>query len=394
MNPLALSNLLHKPIRTAVAVSGVTFAVVLMFMQLGFLGAVTKTANIIYGALDFDVLLRSPTYVHVTIPGSFPDHRLRQAASAEGVVDTAPFHVGITTWRSAKEDPKTKTHQSWGMMTMGVRLGTQPFQDPELMEKIAFLRSNRAVIIDRKSKPKYGPKVGKAFSSEDHGVKTEMTNLEVEIVETFELGTGLAANAAVVMNEVGFERVVPLQRRENISLGLIQLEDDLTDNEIEAVADRIRERLKREKDVVVLSRKEVLDREKSYWLYDKSIGIIFMMGVAVAFIVGIAIVYQVLATDVANQIGEYATLKAMGYPNSYLASVVVNQATFLAVLGYITGWILSVGLFWVTSSLAKIPIQMDPLTMVVVFIVTLLMCVFSGLLALRKAYAAEPADLF
>jgi putative ABC transport system permease protein len=84
----------------------------------------------------------------------------------------------------------------------------------------------------------------------------------------------------------------------------------------------------------------------------------------------------------------------MGYPNSYLASVVVNQATFLAVLGYITGWILSVGLFWVTSSLAKIPIQMDPLTMVVVFIVTLLMCVFSGLLALRKAYAAEPADLF
>ena len=215
-----------------------------------------------------------------------------------------------------------------------------------------------------------------------------------EIVETFELGTGLAANAAVVMNEVGFERVVPLQRRENISLGLIQLEDDLTDNEIEAVADRIRERLKREKDVVVLSRKEVLDREKSYWLYDKSIGIIFMMGVAVAFIVGIAIVYQVLATDVANQIGEYATLKAMGYPNSYLASVVVNQATFLAVLGYITGWILSVGLFWVTSSLAKIPIQMDPLTMVVVFIVTLLMCVFSGLLALRKAYAAEPADLF
>ncbi|MEM7316872.1 MAG: hypothetical protein AAF497_27385, partial [Planctomycetota bacterium] len=85
MNALALANLKHKPIRTAVAVSGVTFAVVLMFMQLGFLGAVTKTANIIYGALDFDILLCSPTYVHVSIPGTFPDHRLRQAASVPGV---------------------------------------------------------------------------------------------------------------------------------------------------------------------------------------------------------------------------------------------------------------------------------------------------------------------
>ena len=57
--PLALHNLLHQPLQTGVSVAGVAFALLLVFMQLGFMGAVAHTATNVLGALDFDVLVRA-----------------------------------------------------------------------------------------------------------------------------------------------------------------------------------------------------------------------------------------------------------------------------------------------------------------------------------------------
>ena len=74
--PLAWKNLIYNKVRTAVALAGVGFAVILIFMQMGFLGAVRKTATQIYDALDFDLMLRSPAYLHLTEPRSFPRERV------------------------------------------------------------------------------------------------------------------------------------------------------------------------------------------------------------------------------------------------------------------------------------------------------------------------------
>ena len=52
--PLAWKNLTHNKVRTAIGVAGVGFAVILIFMQMGFKGAIKKTATQIYDALDFD----------------------------------------------------------------------------------------------------------------------------------------------------------------------------------------------------------------------------------------------------------------------------------------------------------------------------------------------------
>ncbi|MGB6045532.1 MAG: DevC protein, partial [Pirellulales bacterium] len=75
---LALQNLAQNKARTCVATAGVTFAVVLIFMQLGFLGATRRTATLIYDGLDFDIVLRSPSYVHLTDARTLPRERLLQ----------------------------------------------------------------------------------------------------------------------------------------------------------------------------------------------------------------------------------------------------------------------------------------------------------------------------
>src|SRR4029078_11475092 len=102
--PLAWQNLVYNKVRTAVALAGVGFAVILIFMQLGFLGAVRKTATQIYDPLDFDLMLRSPAYLHLTEPRSFPRDRLLQAASLPEVAKARTFYLGLSEWQAPQPD--------------------------------------------------------------------------------------------------------------------------------------------------------------------------------------------------------------------------------------------------------------------------------------------------
>ena len=114
----------------------------------------------------------------------------------------------------------------------------------------------------------------------------------------------------------------------------------------------------------------------------------------VAFVVGIAIVYQVLSSDVARLLPEYATLKAMGYRNGYLAWVVLQQALALALLAFVAGLSISLILYSITALVTGVPISMTLENLLLVFAMSILMCTVSGIAAIRKAFQAEPADLF
>src|SRR4051812_42340899 len=98
--PLAWHNLVHDWLRSLVAIAGVSFAVVLIFMQLGFYGSVIQTATLIYSELKFDVVLRSAEYLHFSKPGFLPRTRLYQALGVEGVESTAPFYINYLPWRN------------------------------------------------------------------------------------------------------------------------------------------------------------------------------------------------------------------------------------------------------------------------------------------------------
>jgi putative ABC transport system permease protein len=106
------------------------------------------------------------------------------------------------------------------------------------------------------------------------------------------------------------------------------------------------------------------------------------------------IVYQILYADVSDHLAEYATLKAMGYGDSYLFGVVFKEALLLSVLGYIPGLAISQGLYVVTAQNTRLPIAMTLERMVMVFIFTIIMCCISGSLAMRRIRSADPAEVF
>ena len=402
--PLAWKNLVHNKVRTAVALAGVGFAVVLMFMQIGFKSAIRKTATQIYDALDFDLLLRSPAYLHLTDPRTFPRVRVYQGASLPEVDIARPFYLGLSEWQ-APQPPKTEENPwqgDWrGIICMGCDPNDPAFTVPEIREQARKLTDRRYVLVDRKSKKEFGPANGVQFGDDDLGVKTALGKGRFEIVGTFELGTGLACNGACLTNTEGFARACYWQSRDDVNFGLIRLKDGAN---LEAAQHRLQDLLGRPfaegppsstpADVEVLTRAEVNQREERRWVDETPLGKIFNMGVYIALFVGVAIVYQVLSTDIASMMSEYATLKAMGYGNSYLTGVVLQQAVLLALAGYVPSIIVSRILYAVVGASSGMPMFLSWQIAVTVVILAVVMCVLSGVAALRKLFQADPADLF
>ena len=388
---LAWRNLVHNRVRTLVAVAGVTFAVVLIFMQLGFFGAVETSATVVYSALDFDLCIRSKDYLHFADSRSFPAARLKQAEGVTGVKTVSPYYVGIRLWRN----PQPKKGEEYGVMVMGFRPQDPVFlrEDIQASARQLLVQEN-VVLIDRLTRPEFGPMNGRRFGDEDIGVETEVMHRRVRLVGHFHLGTGFASNGAVLMTDRGYARVSPGQSlKNNVCLGLIKIEKGANPAEVAA---RLRAALPggRTPDVEVLTREEVLDIERNRWVGRTSFGLIFQLGVGVALFVGTAIVYQVLSADVTSLMPEYATLKAMGYDNTYLMKVILQQAVVLSLLGFLPGWGIALLLYYVTSEGAGIPIQMTQQNLLMVLALSVAMCALSGLGAARKTFDADPAELF
>jgi putative ABC transport system permease protein len=245
------------------------------------------------------------------------------------------------------------------------------------------------LLIDTKSRREFGPRNAAEFGPADVGEQVELTGRRVEIAGYYTCGAGLSSAGTAILNDDGLRQASPFVPSGLISLGLIDVQ---TGQNPEELAARLQNLFG--DDVDVKSRRGVLRDELTYWVDETNYGLIFQTGVVLALIVGTAIVYQVLASDVASKLPEYATLKAIGYSNQYLASVVLQQALILAVAGYLCGIVISLGLYLVTSAGAQIPIRMTATNASIVLALSLVMCVGSGLGALRKAFRADPADLF
>src|SRR5215831_16574319 len=128
--PLAWHNLLHQPVRSGVALLGVMFAAVLMFMQLGFLEAVKASATVTYDILSFDICIRSRDYSRLTDARSFDRARLSQALEVPGVATATPLWVGVFSWRSPK------TGEPRAILALGVPDAAVVFREEGLQERV------------------------------------------------------------------------------------------------------------------------------------------------------------------------------------------------------------------------------------------------------------------
>jgi putative ABC transport system permease protein len=217
-----------------------------------------------------------------------------------------------------------------------------------------------------------------------------MGNRRTNVIGLFELGSTLFTKGYVVMSDWNYKQYSKNKgdSLNNISVGLLTLEPGANPIQVQA---KLRGNLPNT--IEVLTRKELILKEMQFWEADPS-GIVLTFGAVIGFVVGVIVVYQVLYTDVAEHLPEYATLKAIGYSDQALLRVVLQEALILAVLGFVPGTITSVGVYQLLSALTRIPLTLRPDVAIQVFILTIFMCALSGAIAMRKLRTADPADVF
>jgi putative ABC transport system permease protein len=381
--PLAWLQLKRETVRLLIALAGIGFAVILMFIQLGFQDALFDSAVSFHESLQGDVFLISPQSTALIAMRTFSQRRLYQALGYAGVESVSPIYLDFALWKN----PVKRNTRS--ILAIGINPETPVF-GPEVLPTLEPIRLTDTVLFDQKSREEFGP-IAQLFNA-GNPVITEVSGRRVTVGGLFTLGASFGADGNFVTSDLNFLRIFDQRQEGQIDVGTIKLKSGAN---VQSVMNALKRDMETTtKDVRVFSKQEFVEFERNYWKSSTAIGFIFTLGTAIGFVVGTVIVYQILYTDVSDHLAEYATLKAMGYKNLYLLSVVFQEALILSVLGYIPGFLLSFGLYILTRNATSLPIAMTLPRAILVFCLAVVMCMISGAVAVRKVQDADPADIF
>ena len=393
--PLAWRNLTHRGGALAVASAGVGFAVVLMFMQTGFRNALFDSTVEIIRALDADIVVVSRASYSISSARRFPLARLHAAARTAGVRAATPIYLETyaAVLRRGKQNGRSRP-KPYGrgrpIRAIGCDIRAMWFDRQGPQQHAHRLAERGTAIFDRRGKAAYGVDSTRLDGGEI--IERELAGRRVKLVGAFELSTDFANEGNLLMSRESFAHFFPHRVRGGDPLSLVDIGAIRCDGSAEDVARRLNAQLP--DDVLVFTKDDFVRREIRFWNHSTPIGMIFNVGVAMGFLVGGIICYQIIFTNLNSLMPEFATLKAMGYEASYFTTLVLFEAFYLSLFGYIPGLIFSVGLYQVLRASTGLLMMLTIPRALWVFALTLLMCVVSGALAMRKLQSADPASLF
>ena len=370
-----------EKMRFLVAVLGVTLAVILILVQIGFRDSMLETSLRYHRLGHYQLALVSPTTTTLIQTHPFSGRRLYQVMAADGVEQVAPVYAAQANWK----DPDTGENMQ--IFALGLDPSTEVFDIPEVNRQRDLIKLRDYFLFDTASRLEFGPVV-EIFERE--GVASaEVNNQGVEVRGLFTLGTSFGINGSIISSVDNFLRLFPDRTRGMVDVGFIQLGSGV---DPDAMRERLNEYLPA--DVRVMTRQDFQKMELDFWNTISPVGGVFGFGIVVGLVVGAIIVYQILFADVNDHMAEYAPLPAMGYSNLSLSSIVIQQAVILAILGFLIGFLSSWYLYGLIGDFIRVEMAMTFERGLNVLGLTLLMCAVSALLAQRKVWSADPADIF
>ncbi len=401
--PLAWANLTHDRLRFGLFVMGISFAVILMFVQLGFRNALLDSNTQLHDKLRCDLVLISPNRQSVAMVDSFPRRRLEQVRTVPGVTGVYPMYIDNAFGQLRDTNP-TDRGPSRGIRSIGIDPTAHLLDLPELdpagphaaklvTPGTAFYDTRTKADPDRPGQTLYGPLAD--------GTETELSKSKLRIVGSVTIGTDFTCDGTLVMSEQTF--IDTLRRpftfpsdspAANVDLGLVRLHPDADREQVKAAIRKAVSTGEADADVDVFTVDELKEREQTFWLNNTPIGFAFGFGTFMGFAVGVVICYQILSGDVTDHLPQYATLKAVGYGNGFLAWVVLQESLILAVMGFAVGLGVSWAAYELLAATTGMPLRMTPDRIAWVFVGTVAMCAASGMVALIGLLRADPADVF
>ena len=378
--PIGWLQLVHNRPRFAAALAGVAFANVLVFVQLGIMASMGTATLKPYGFFRADIMISARDANALTEGGNVPRQWLVQALGDPDVVDGMGLFIGNVTWDRALRDIS--------FTTFGVDPARPGFLAPAMAEDAALLELRDAVLIDRLSRGL--PREQAAAIGPQAPLSFETQGRTVVAYGTFAGGGGFGGDGYMLLSDQTFLSLFPARRSAAPDHILLHLRPGA---DPQAVAARLRTAI-HDPGLRIRSYADAGAEDLRYQQTKRPTGVIFGFGVLIGVLVGLVIVYQVLSTDVADHLREYATFKAMGYGPRFFLSIVFEEALVLGVLGFIPGFLIGTGILTLMGRVTTLPLKMTATMAITVFVGTIFFSVLSGAIATRRLAAADPADLF
>ncbi|MEL7058397.1 MAG: ABC transporter permease DevC [Acidobacteriota bacterium] len=377
---VAWRQLSHQPAKLLAASAGVVVAVMLMLVQLGIREGAISSGVAFSHRLDADLVVVSLATETIFRSGQFPRRLLYRLPSDPAVAAISEVYMGQAQWRN----PWTGIQHPisvYGLSPRRTMVDLPGFAD------VLELELADQFVFDALSRTSYGPVVTSVAS--DGPLFAEVNGRRIRVIDTVAVGVSFSVDGNLYGTPANFLRLLPSRDAGAIDLGLVRL---VPGSNVEAARERLQELLGRE--ARILSRNQLIEEEIAFLRSNAPIDFIFGMGTVVGFFIGFVVVYQILYTEVTHHLPQLATLKATGFTDGYLLKLVLWQALSLSCFGYLPGFALAVGVYQLAESQIQMPMSMTPARALGVWGATVIMCGFSAMVAVRRAWQADPAEVF
>lgn len=370
---LATKSLLHDKLRFIITVSGVAFAVTLVFVQVGLFLGLMDNASLTINQIDADLWVTSHNTPNVDFAHTFPETYVKRVRSIPGVGradNLIVWFMNVSLPTGAVEGTEAyalENFERWNF-PQGLAEGN-----------LADLRRGPYFVVDDSAKKRWG-----AFQVGDY---REILGRRLKIIGRTVDAKSFTTTPLVFVDFRLAQSLNPSDLRGNTTYILVKLAPGAGRN---AVANEIRKRLPYND---VFTREEFAQRSRSYWIDSTGLGLNMYITVFLGCLVGIVVVAQTLYTSTMEHLKEFGTVKAIGGGNGEIYSILGKQATIAAVAGFLLGAAQS---FAIRPLMAKIDLKLiiPNSLFLVVLAGSILLCLGAAMISFRKVASIDPALVF
>ncbi len=372
MVSIARKNLFHDRIRFIVALAGVTFAVVLITLQVGVFLKFLTNASVLIDHTDADIWITAHNLQNFDFGRPFSEKKVYEAREVPGVEWAETYLLAWGNWKTPMGSQETVQLVGFNPETM---LGAPWNVVAGNPQDVKYFNS---IFYDEGEENRLG--------DIPLGGETEINNRRVRVIGKTR-GIKSFVQSAIVFTS--YKNAVNLSyiTRGNTVYILVKVAPGFS-------ADEVKQRLEETvKDVDVYTADEFRNKTRRYWMINTGAGVALMVTAVMGLVIGTIIVGNTIYASTTEHLKEFGTLKAIGASNWHLYKIIIEQALLNSTFGYGGGMVVTALAIQLMKK-GKLEVLLPWPVLAVVYIVTVLMCLGSSVLSIYKVTKIDPALVF
>jgi putative ABC transport system permease protein len=371
---IARASLRHEARRYLPAILSVTFAGLLMLVQVALLQGLFATVSAPIDRSTAELWIGHPGVPSVDLGRPVNRH-------AEALARVHPEVARVEPMASTAGDLRRADGVALGVFVHVVDTAPGALGFARLLTPAqrALLDEPDAVLIDRADLDKLGGVVGQLV---------EINGRRARVAGLVEGGLRGIGGLTLMASFATAQRFDPTLRRDEPQYLLVGLRPGANAARVAAeLAD-----LGAHPRWQVYRADEFSGQSQRYWLLESGMGLGALFGVLLALVVGVVITSQTLAAAISASIKEFAALRALGVSVRALRGVVLQLSLWIAGAGLMLTAECTAALLWLAHS-QHVAMEVSPALVAGTVALVLVITTASGLLALRPLFNTEPASL-